>query len=408
MNAKAISEEQPEKGCSPVLLIPFGFIFFAAGTFFFWMTFLAPLIESYQAKSWPSAKCKITHSKVKVHADSDGNSYKPIVKFEFTVDGINFKGDRPTLQDISGSKKWAQRVVKRYPLGTIQTCYFDSNPPQKSVLSRDFELSFYTFSLFPLLFVVVGGFIMGAGVRGLRKDKSELKNEDQAVSGKPIGESKTRLWAPDSENAEQADFIDKEWSLPRKLKPDVNRLTSLLMGIVFMLFWNGIVGVFVYQLFDRFEIFLAIFLIPFVLVGLLLMAGVAYLFLSLFNPVIKIGMSSGAISPGNSVDVAWQVVGGKASRFKKLRIHIYGEQSATYRQGTSTVTDDETFELVEVVETENLDEIEFGSATVTIPLDTMHTFTAEHNKVRWTIAVHGKTSWMPDVHQSYTFRVKPV
>lgn len=410
MNAKAISEKQSKDGCSSWLLIPFGFIFFAAGVFFLWLAFLAPLLESYQAESWPSTKCEIVHSKVKVNRDSEGDSYKPIVKFQFAVDGINYTSDRQSFQSISGSSKWAHGIVKQHPLGATQQCFYDPEHPNNAVLVKDFSTSFYLFSLIPLIFVAIGGFIMGAGLIASRKKKPSPSRKDIAGVDKfshSGNQSKTRLLAPDAESAEEADFADKEWSLPRKLKPESSRLTSLLLAALFMLFWNGIVGVFVYQLFCEFDIFLALFLIPFVLVGLLLIFSVVYLFLCLFNPVIKVGISSGAISPGSDFDVAWEVVG-NASRFKKLRIHIYGEQSATYRRGTSTVTDDETFEVVEIIETEDFDQIGFGSATVRIPADTMHTFTAEHNKVSWNLAVHGSIAWMPDVHASYPFRVKPI
>jgi len=45
-----------------------------------------------------------------------------------------------------------------------------------------------------------------------------------------------------------------------------------IAGILFFnLFWNGIVGVFVYQVVVEFQWFLAVFLIPFVLIGLLMM-----------------------------------------------------------------------------------------------------------------------------------------
>lgn len=74
---------------------------------------------------------------------------------------------------------------------------------------------------------------------------------------------------------------DSRWQLDRsgravKLAIRGKWKAADLAGVLFInLFWNGIVGVFVYQVVVEFQWFLALFLIPFVLIGLLMMLALA-------------------------------------------------------------------------------------------------------------------------------------
>ena len=57
---------------------------------------------------------------------------------------------------------------------------------------------------------------------------------------------------------------------------------------------------------------------------------------------------------------------------------------------TDTTTDVEMFEKLLVVESTEMKDVVFGSTSVTIPADSMHTFDAKRNKVKWHVFVHGE------------------
>ena len=197
---------------------------------------------------------------------------------------------------------------------------------------------------------------------------------------------------------------------PQKLKPEVTRLVSLLITIGVAIFWNGLVSVFLYAVIYEMEgiarIFVGLFLTPFVLVGLVMIVACFHSFLAMFNPVVEIGLSSGAVPIGGEVDVAWQTTG-LSSRIRKLTISIVGTQRATYRRGTDSVTDTEIFEKIVVTESTNPQEVQFGSSTIQIPDDSMHTFEAYRNEIVWTVEVRGDIPLWPDVQETFPFRVKP-
>ena len=60
-----------------------------------------------------------------------------------------------------------------------------------------------------------------------------------------------------------------------------------------------------------------------------------------------------------------------------------------------------------IVEVTDSQDMEFGSVSATIPLDTMHTFTADRNKISWRITVVGDIPYWPNIKETYEFRVKP-
>ena len=124
------------------------------------------------------------------------------------------------------------------------------------------------------------------------------------------------------------------------------------------------------------EWWLYLLMTPFVLVGLGLIAG------------------------------AWQTEG-RVSRIRRFVVSIVGTEKTTYTRGTTTYTDTEDFLTIVVASTEDPDQMRFGTATVTIPPDTMHSFKANNNEIVWTIRVKGEISMWPDIDEEFPFRVRP-
>jgi len=147
-------------------------------------------------------------------------------------------------------------------------------------------------------------------------------------------------------------------------------------------------------------------MIPFVLVGLGLIGGAVYTLAAIFNPKVELALSTGAVERGGSFDVAWQL-SGRTSIVNSVKVTIEGEESATYRRGTDTITATNVFCSMPIAEVTESQDIEFGSVSATIPADTMHTFSADRNKILWRITVVGDIPYWPDIKETYEFRVKP-
>jgi len=124
------------------------------------MTFYAT-----KTQRWPTTNGVITGSEVKhIHTKNNGNSWKPVVKYKYEVNGEELSGNR--LRLFSGnypSPKIAQRVIDEYPEKTRVVVYYNPNKTTKSVLTPGVGGSFTS-----IAGAFVGGIILIAVIIYLR------------------------------------------------------------------------------------------------------------------------------------------------------------------------------------------------------------------------------------------------
>ncbi len=373
-------------------MIVFGSIFLLVGLGTFWGLFVGPMLQAFSARNWPEAPCVILASEVKTNRDSDGDTYSPELRYRFPMDGKDLESTRYGFMKISGSHRWAKEIIERYPVGSNTVCYYNPQRPDQAVLNRNLGWSIL-FGLIPLVFVIVGGGIVFATIFGYR------------ISNKSI----SGMANIKSQSGEAISFVDDDarFEGPQKLKPTISRFAKFVVISFFMLFWNGIVSVFLVQVIRVPQIFLILFLIPFVAAGLGLIVGTFYTLMAMTNPRVEVALSNGAVPLGESIDVAWQLYG-RTGRIRRLKLWIEGTEQATYTRGTSTYTDKSVFMSIPLVESEASNEIQFGTQTIQIPRETMHTLHGDKNKILWQIRLRGTIPWWPDIDEIFEFCVKPI
>ena len=194
---------------------------------------------------------------------------------------------------------------------------------------------------------------------------------------------------------------------PRQVQASASPMTKFVGITIFGVLWNGFIGtmaVMVAMDGNYGELFC---FSPFILVGLGLIAGSIHSGLALMNPRPIITIDPGTVRLGHEITVSWAWEG-RADRISRLELHLKGVESATYRRGTNTVTDRETFHDQTVIDARRDSIIRKGKATVTLPLDTMHTLKANSHAIAWTAELRGHIPRWPDVSQSYEIEVLPV
>jgi hypothetical protein len=375
-------------------LVAFFGIFLVVGCAVSYFVLWRPMSRFVAAQSWQPVPCTIESSQVEESSDSDGSTYKVAVTFAYTgSDGREYRSSRYDFMAVSSSGYDGKAaVVARYPVGMRTTCWADPENPSEAVLSRDFSLT-YLLGLFPLIFVAVGG---GGIIWVLRQGRKK------AATAGP-GASRSTLFGVD---------IPADAAQPRVLKPTMSPVGKLL-GIIFLaLFWNGIVSVFVVLAYKEWRSgghvdgCLVLFLVPFVFVGLALIWGVFHQFLVLFNPRLELALSQGVLIPGRSANLQWQIHG-RSGRVRRLRVVLEGAEQVTYRQGTDTKTDTDVFATIPVIDTDQQMLIAQGTARVEVPEGTMPSFSADHNKVVWTLKTFCEIPGWPDSNEEYEIVVAP-
>ena len=368
-----------------------------------WFITIRPLTGLVAARSWVETPCTILASQVAESSDSDGTTYKVDVQYSYVFAGGEHRSGRYDFFDAySSGYQGKADVVARYPPGASTVCYVNPADPSEAVIDRS-PGPRYLVGLVPLVFLFIG---VGGVVFALRHAG---RTSAVVASGAPS----PAAWSskPTRSALARASFPTVETG-PRDLRPDVSPLGKLV-GLTFAtLFWNGIVSVFVWQAVQAWRAgqpdgCLTLFLVPFVLVGLALVAGAFQALLTLFNPRPRLTLSPGVLTPGGAAYLQWTMVG-RASRVRRLRIMLEGREEARYRRGTDTYTDRETFATMLAVDTEQAFEIPAGSAHLSIPEGTMHSFAADNNKILWTLKVECEIPGWPDSADEYEIDVRPL
>lgn len=386
--------EPRRRGQSTGCLVLFFGIFLAVGCALSYFLLWRPMSHFLAAQSWQATPCTIESSQVAESSDSDGTTYKVAVTFTYAgSDGLEYRSSRYDFLGVSSSGYDGKAaVVAQYPAGARTTCWVDPENPGEAVLNRDFSL-LYLIGLFPLVFVAAGA---GGITWALRQ-----------------GRKKTAAAAPDGPRSTPFGVeIPADAAQPRVLKPKMSPVGKLTAIIFLALFWNGIVSVFVVLTYKEWRSggdvdgCLVLFLIPFVLVGLALIWSVFHQFLVLFNPRLELALSQGVLVPGRSANLQWQIHG-KSGRVKHLRVVLEGTEQATYRRGTDTTTVTEVFATIPVVETDQQMLIAQGTARIEVPEGAMPSFTADRNKIVWTLRTCCEIPGWPDSNEEYEIIVVP-
>ena len=423
-----ISDDSRAKnsGCGRVAATLFGLMFVTIGSWGFYSNGLNPLLQKQRSANWPTVKCKILKAETERHQGEDSTRYSIDFSYTYKVNDQVYYGNRYSFADAKTRRKETKRQQEAFPVGSSRECFYNPQKPSECVLDRTNQDQAWFDFLGPLIFVVIGGVVMIVALFfGSPQDKESISGAIKAKSAKsdhfkndtdaampeinaltsPLGGSKVTLDHP-------ADQRDAQWAGPLKLKPVESRWKQVAVLGAITLFWNGLVATFIFgsdfvQNFGWAQIGVELFMLPFVLVGLLLVFGTIYWVIAVFNPTVEIALSRGAVPLGGTVDIAWQIKG-RFERIKKLTIHVQALQQATNSRGSTTTTIKEVFEKLLVTESTDIADVAFGSTSVTIPADSMHTFHAQRNQIKWQVRVYGDISWSPDILEIYDFRVTPI
>lgn len=387
----------------PLGLAGFLSIFLIIGVVGLYFLFVRPALGILAAKQWAAVPCVIERSDVRSHDSDDGTTYSVDILYRYEVDGRTYRSNRYHFVSGSSSGYDGKRaIVRAHPVGSTRTCYVDPADPTQAVLQRGWASDMW-FGLIPLVFVLVGGGGIVGTVIYARRPRD--------ASAKPWLPSLQRS-APASPYA-PASRAAAPVAGAVTLRPTTGRWKRLLGMLFFAVVWNGITSVFVVMAVNSHldgdpEWFLTFFIIPFVLIGLGTVGGVIYSGMAMFNPRVTLTVDRAAVPLGEPMRVTWQLEGA-VNRLRHLRITLQGEEEATYRRGTDTVTDNHTFATLPLLETDDTQTIltARGEAQVRVPADTMHSFKADHNQIKWSLHVHGAVPRWPDVKESFDVVVLP-
>jgi len=369
-------------------------VFFLAGMTVLYAFFLEPFRNAIKAYGWTPTPCTIFYSKIEPVTDKEKKNdkggativgYRPEIKYSYRVVGKLHRSERIWfIRPSPGTQADARAVVEKYPQGSERQCFVDPTNDDFAVLDRGFRPEMLI-AVFPLALAVIG--MAGMVSRVLR-----------------------RFSRPDPRFAPMHRYSQGA-TLTHRGKSGI---VSLFVVIVLAIVWNSGISFMLREVVKTWQEgipgcygwFLTIFVIPFALIGVLLLALPVYLFLKLFNPRPSLRLSTAEIPAGGSAELTWRFWG-RYDRLYRLRISLEGREEATYQSADDTATAREVFATIPLIDTARPQEIRWGKVKVTVPQSAVPTFSAPHNRIAWAIRVCGQIRGWPDVDEEFEFNVLP-
>jgi hypothetical protein len=156
-------------GCANALF--FFLIFFGVGaglSYWGWT-----ILQNAQASAnWPSVQGQVTSSDVERSTDGEGGtSYQPQIDYSYTVNDQRYSGDRVNFgQNSYSSRRGAEEVAARYPVGQSVAVYYDPVEPDSAVLEPGVSSGSYIVisigACFVLISLILAPILVIAGRRG--------------------------------------------------------------------------------------------------------------------------------------------------------------------------------------------------------------------------------------------------
>ena len=366
----------------------FWLAFLVIGSIVFFFIIVLPLIKTIQARDWKAVPCTIISSRVQHHSSDDGTTYSVDILYAYEIDGREYKANRYTfLGGSSSGRKGKQKVVNQHPPGAKKICYVNPRDPTDAVLNRGLSPVMF-FGLLPLVFVAIGI----AGIRGtLRKARcGELpQSPDQSRKG-------------DSRPAPQQQAVI--------LEPKASPFVRFIGGFLVSGFWNGIVSLFVFHIIemwrtgDGMKWFLTLFMIPFVLIGLGMIAFTIHSFFGLFSPRVRMRASHSPVAIGESVELSWEFAG-RMDKVRDLQLRLEGRQERDEGSGKRRRTNTDVFYTADIAHFTNVNDVKSGTVLCTIPAGYTPTDTKGSDRIIWVIRLKAQVEMGADLNDEYPITV---
>lgn len=376
-------------------LVLFGIPFLLAGLAISFFLGVKPFLKVQDAKSWVPTPATILSSEVRTHRGSDSTTYSIQITFAYSWEGTRHTSNKYNFSTGSSSGRESKaRVVRAYPVGHQFKAFVNPNNPSEAVINPAFQWIYLLLFVFGSVFWMVGLGVMIAGARSAQITTHRLR-------------SVTGSFLPTLPQADTRGNI--------LLKPNTTPWGKVFGLLAITLFWNGIISVFLFQVWKSWQqgspdIFLTLFMIPFVLIGIGLLLGFVYSLLAAFNPRVLLLLSPSLPQPGSTFSLDWEFLG-PSHRLKSFSITLEGLEHITYTTGSSknssTHTHERFFYKQPLMSVTDAHRISPDSIKVQLPADLPHSFDAPNNKILWRFILHGKIQRWPDLKQTFPLVVLP-
>ncbi len=349
---------------------------------------------------------------------SAANTWRPTVRVRYEADGTT--REAWTRSQPSGGSPARDAAVDRlaaWEIGDDVTIWYDPSDPATVVLERGYNWWMW------LLALLLPGALLAFGGSGLVRAVRRWGRSEEALAA---ATGIPGLLAPRPSATAAAteypgvppcdDLVNSPGTQLRYRLPLESPENWTLLGLgLFAAFWNLVllvlaVGAGLEFTSGRIDWLLLALLVPFVAVGGAAIVLVARgLLLAAAVGTTQLEISDHPLLPGGTYDVL--LAQGGSGTIRKLTLALELVEQATFRQGTDARSDTlvvwrRQFDAWSDVALLPGARFEVRS-TIAIPADAMHSFSSEHNAVRWRLVVRGVPARWPAFQRMFPVAVYP-
>jgi hypothetical protein len=367
--------------------------------------------------------CVVLDKRLAERENHEDKLYRPEVKIRYGINGRSFTAwtyDIATATNAANSysaeREEAAAVLDQFARGEEYRCWYDPTQPEVVVLVRGYRWWVWPVLALPLLFVLFGA--GGVLFSLLRWNTSAERRAiiSRRAAGRELLAGNGHAATEFPTVPEGSDITNSPGTMLRYRLPIGTSPGWALFGILLAcLGWNGVVGVFLMWVVNGHlsgdpDWILTVFLAPFVLVGILLIAVlIRQLLLATALGPTQVELSDHPLHPGGRYEVFISQPG--RLPLDELQVQLHCEERATYREGTNTRTEARGVYAERLYRGERLT---VGRATpfqarceFVVPVGAMHSFRSEHNSVTWRLVVEGRVAGWPKYRRDYPVIVYP-
>jgi hypothetical protein len=141
-------------------------LFWSGITLLFDGSFFRDAFHQLRALAYSTTQGTVTETDLECISLDEGGSYRPIIKYSYSVAGKQYEGKRRRCDEVEFGPRTAQRIVDGYPVGELVTVYYAPQDPAEAVLRVGLE----GVDLFNAMFMLPFNLIMlGLWVEGTRR-----------------------------------------------------------------------------------------------------------------------------------------------------------------------------------------------------------------------------------------------
>ena len=396
-------------------------LFFAAllavGCVSLWIIAVRLVLPEWQTRGFVEHRCTVLRKQIGEYQGGDGTTYRPEIQITYEVEGTSYTTE---TYDVSWrytpGKEHARAILDRFELGKEYPCWYDPADPRVCVLVRGDNPWVWLLLVIPVSFLVIGGFgllwrVFHWGKSAERRAAMVQRVQPEELFG-TNGHRPPRLpGVPDGSNITNSPGTKLSYRLP----VDVSAAWGLFGWALACAFWNGIVWVFLViavrgHLEGRPDWWLTLFLLPFLLVGAVLIGVlVRRMLVTTGIAPTRVEISQHPLRPGQSCKLLVSQPG--RLEVNAISVRLVCEEEATYTQGTDTRRESREVYDRELYRREGFT-VDRGrpfeaECHLSVPDEAMHSLRTPHNAVQWKVVVEGDVSGWPEYRRAFPLVVWP-